>query len=92
MSGRTHSSSLLDEVRQAIRDCGLSLNQLGQLAGVDSGRLSRFMRGERDLTGQAISKLAEALRLKIVRPEAESGKSTVRTRITEDTVKLPKKD
>ena len=50
-------------LRQAIRECGESLNQLGDRAGLDSARLSRFMRGERDLTFEAAAKLCNALGL-----------------------------
>jgi transcriptional regulator with XRE-family HTH domain len=58
-----------ERLRQAIRDSGKPLNQLGSECGIDRGRLSRFMRGERDLTGAAIGRLAEALGLKLVAGE-----------------------
>jgi hypothetical protein len=35
--------AISDQLRQAIRDCGLSLNQIAKGAGVDQPMLSRFM-------------------------------------------------
>lgn len=58
------------QLRDAISQSGRSLNQLGQAAGVDSGRLSRFMRGERGLTSQAVTQLCQALGLKLCPDEA----------------------
>jgi len=37
-------------LRAAIQKDGRSLNKLGLAAGVNNGVLSRFMRGERDVT------------------------------------------
>jgi transcriptional regulator with XRE-family HTH domain len=61
-------NNLEEQLRAAIRECGMSLTQLGDTTGVDSGRLSRFMRGERDLTLGATTKLCEALGLRLTRP------------------------
>ena len=55
-----------EQLRQAVRATGQSLNRLAADAGLDSGRLSRFMRGERDLTFAAAAKLCECLGLKLV--------------------------
>jgi hypothetical protein len=55
--------SLADCIREAIRASGMSLNQLGRMAQSDSGRLSRFMRGERDLTLEAAGRICEVLSL-----------------------------
>jgi transcriptional regulator with XRE-family HTH domain len=50
-------------LREAIQASGLSLNQLGQRAGIDHSRLSRFVRGERDLTLDSVDKLCQVLGL-----------------------------
>jgi len=65
---------VVEQLRDAIRESGQTLTQLAKLAGLDSGRLSRFMRGERDLTFGGASKLCSALRLVLRRetPEAPS--------------------
>jgi transcriptional regulator with XRE-family HTH domain len=52
-----------DYLREAIRASGMSLNQLGRLSHVDPGRLSRFLRGERDLTLEGVCRICEALGL-----------------------------
>src|SRR5690242_3890118 len=60
---RSEGSGLVEQLREAIRESGESLNQLGERSGLDSARLSRFMRGERDLTLTAAEKLCDALGL-----------------------------
>src|SRR5437867_2822857 len=57
-----------EQIRQAIRESGRSLNQLAQACGIDSGRLSRFMRGERDLTLDGASQLCEVLGIRLTDP------------------------
>ena len=54
---------LRDQLRDAIRSSGLSLNQLGECCGVDRGRLSRFMRGERGLSLESVEVICKALGL-----------------------------
>src|SRR6266851_6757745 len=44
---------LAEQLREAIRTSGQSLTQLGKGCGIDSARLSRFMRGERGLSFEA---------------------------------------
>ncbi len=66
-----------DRLRAAIAESGLSLNQLADKTGVDSGRLSRFMRGERDLTLEAAGLLCNALGLDLEaakKPPAKAAK------------------
>jgi transcriptional regulator with XRE-family HTH domain len=64
--------SLPEQLKQAIVRSGLSLYKLGEASGVDSGRLSRFMRGERDLTLKTTAKLCDVLGLKFC-PTGEPG-------------------
>jgi transcriptional regulator with XRE-family HTH domain len=54
---------LVEQLREAIRDSGQSLNQLGKAAGVGPNQLSRFMRGERTLTLPVAEKICAALGL-----------------------------
>jgi transcriptional regulator with XRE-family HTH domain len=54
-----------EQLRQAITSSGQSLNAVASAAGLDSGRLSRFMRGERDLTFAAVARLCQTLGLKL---------------------------
>lgn len=75
MAGDDRPPELVAQLRQAIEASGQSLNQLSQVCGVDRGRLSRFMRGERDLTLFAAGRLCEVLGLKLhAAPAIESVK------------------
>ncbi|MBI1913610.1 MAG: helix-turn-helix transcriptional regulator [Planctomycetes bacterium] len=67
---------LVDELQQAIKQSGLSLNQLGKQAGVSQAQLSRFVRGERTLTLPAVAKLCVFLGLRLAkanRLDSETG-------------------
>ena len=63
-----NTRNMADVIRRTITKQGWSLNQLGIRTGVDSGRLSRFMTGSRDLTLQAAGQLVDALDLRLVEP------------------------
>jgi transcriptional regulator with XRE-family HTH domain len=56
---------LVEQLKQAINDSGKSLNQLGHAAGVSPGQLSRFVRGERNLSLEVAEKICRALRLRL---------------------------
>jgi transcriptional regulator with XRE-family HTH domain len=60
---------LVGQLREAIQASGLSLYQLGIDSGVGRDRLSRFMRGQRDLTVEAADKLCQALGLELTTRE-----------------------
>lgn len=69
--------SVIVQLRDEIRDSGQSLNELGRASGVSAGQLSRFLRGERNLTSEAIDKICRALRLelrKLTRPGQQEEK------------------
>jgi transcriptional regulator with XRE-family HTH domain len=59
---------LVDQLRRAIANCGLSLNQLADATGVHKAQLSRFMRAERSLNLTAAAKLCLHLGLHLVGP------------------------
>jgi len=52
---------LADALRRAIRESGMSFNELGRLAGVDPAQLSRFASGHRGLTVAVASRVCLAL-------------------------------
>jgi transcriptional regulator with XRE-family HTH domain len=63
MRQHAYSTQLTDQIREALGQTGRSLNQLSSQCGIDRGRLSRFLRGERDLTLTAASALCGTLGL-----------------------------
>jgi transcriptional regulator with XRE-family HTH domain len=65
MAKKKGASGLVEQLRQAIRDSGKTLMQLSKESGVDTGRLSRFMRGERNINIAAAEKICGALGLQL---------------------------
>ena len=51
------------QLKKAILKSGRSLNDIEKETGIDSGRLSRFVRGERTLTLPAAAKVCRVLKL-----------------------------
>jgi plasmid maintenance system antidote protein VapI len=68
MSKRRKAPDVADQMRQAIRGCGLSLNKLAEATGVHKAQLSRFLRSEQSLTLKAASKLCNYLGLRLTGP------------------------
>jgi transcriptional regulator with XRE-family HTH domain len=64
--------ALVDQSRQAVRDSGLSLNELARRTKVSQPQLSRFMRDERTLTLPAAARLCEVLGLTLVKGASSS--------------------
>jgi antitoxin component HigA of HigAB toxin-antitoxin module len=60
---REEVPSVVEQLKEAIRGSGRSLNQLSINSGVSSAQLSRFMQGKRSLTLPAVEKLCRTLRL-----------------------------
>jgi transcriptional regulator with XRE-family HTH domain len=58
---------MLTQIREAVRDDGRTLTEIAESSGLDAGRLSRFVRGERDLSLAAAARLCEALGFELVR-------------------------
>ena len=59
-------STLIDQIRQAIIQSDLTRYQISQQTGVDQASLSRFVHGERGLSGEAINAIGDLLNLEIV--------------------------
>jgi plasmid maintenance system antidote protein VapI len=60
------SKTVSEVIRDALRSSDESLRQIGARADVDVGRLSRFVRGQRRLTTDAVDRLCKALGLQLV--------------------------
>jgi transcriptional regulator with XRE-family HTH domain len=58
---------LVSQLREAIRESGLSLNELGRRTRVSEGQLSRFLRGDRTLTLPAAARLCDYLGMELCR-------------------------
>jgi transcriptional regulator with XRE-family HTH domain len=58
-------SGLVEQLKKAIRESGLSLAEIARLSKVDHTRLSRFVRDDRTLTLPAAQQVCDALGLRI---------------------------
>jgi transcriptional regulator with XRE-family HTH domain len=67
------SNSLTDQIREAVKNSGLSQQQICEQAGIDKGSLSRFVTGERGLSFSHLDKLAEVLGLRITTTKRKGG-------------------
>jgi plasmid maintenance system antidote protein VapI len=68
MTERRKAPDVADQMRQAIRGCGLSLNKLAEATGVNKAQLSRFLRSQQSLTLKAAVKLCNYLGLRLAGP------------------------
>ena len=60
--------ALQDQFRQAIEDSGLTLYRIAKGSGIAYQVLHRFARGERDLTLETATKLADYFGMRLTRP------------------------
>ena len=60
--------ALQDQLRQAIENSGLSLYRIAKDSGVAYQVLHRFARGERDLTLETATRLADYFGMRLTRP------------------------
>jgi DNA-binding phage protein len=65
---RDRDPDLIEQLRRAVAGCGMSMNRLGQEAGVNQAQLSRFLRSERTLTLPTAAKLCAYLGLRLTGP------------------------
>ena len=60
--------TLQGDLRKAVRDSGLTTYAIGKGAGIPLPVLYRFVSGERDLTLETASKLADYFQMRLTRP------------------------
>ena len=65
---------MVEQLRQAIRNSGQTLNELARNCDVDPGILSRFLRSERSITIDVAGRICEALGVTLAVPAAEKRK------------------
>lgn len=61
--------ALQDDLRRAIQDSGLTLYRIAKGSGIAYQVLHRFARGERDLTLETASRLADYFGMRLTRPK-----------------------
>ncbi len=61
--------ALQDQLREAIADSGLTLYRIAKDAGIAYPVLHRFASGERDLTLETASRLADYFGMRLTRPK-----------------------
>ena len=63
---KKQEATLVVQLREAIQASGRSLWDIGRAADIQPSQLSRFLRGERDLTLGTAARLFEVLDLELV--------------------------
>lgn len=69
MPAKAKPSLFSDQLRQAIRDSGLSAYALGQLAGVSRSVVCAFLDRRRGLTSESIDRIAPHIGLRVSWPQ-----------------------
>jgi hypothetical protein len=59
--------SVCDQLRDAIRNSGKTHYRVGKDAGIKPEIVARFVKGQRDITGRTLGKLAHTLGLELRR-------------------------
>ena len=58
--------TMSDQVRQAIKQCGLTRYAISKQTGLTEGALSRFMSGQRDMTLRTLETIAQVIGVRLV--------------------------
>jgi transcriptional regulator with XRE-family HTH domain len=66
---------VVEQLKEAIRQDGRSLNKIGKACGVSADQLSRFMRDKRDLTFQTVERICNELGLRLTSQRQSTGQS-----------------
>jgi transcriptional regulator with XRE-family HTH domain len=76
---------MIGQIREAIQDSGKTLVELSESTHVSPSQLSRFLRGERDLTLTSAARVCEVLGLRLVgvKPVARPAKTVKPTPTTQ---------
>ena len=76
MAMKTKQMKFTDQLRAIVEGCGKSRYQIAKETGVDESTLSRFVHGERCLSGKALDAVGACLGLKVVmeKPVTKKGR------------------
>jgi transcriptional regulator with XRE-family HTH domain len=66
MAMKAKRTKFTDQLRAIVEGCGKSRYQIAKETGIDESTLSRFVHGERCLSGKALDALGACLGLKVV--------------------------
>ncbi len=58
--------TMSDQVRQAIKQCGLTRYAISKQTSLTEGALSRFMSGQRDMTLRTLETIAQVIGVRLV--------------------------
>lgn len=58
--------ALTEQIREAVRESGLTQGAISERAGITSSRLSQFMTGARDMNGRSLDKIASVAEVRAV--------------------------
>lgn len=61
----SNKTSLSEYLRQRIRDCGASQQDIANETGIDPGQISRFQRGERGVNIETVERLLDFFDLEV---------------------------
>ncbi len=73
---KKQANRLSDEIRAAIKNCGMSRYRIAKETGIDPAALCRFAQGKMGLTIDTLDKLAECIGLHVLsehKPRAKKG-------------------
>ncbi len=67
--------TLTEQLRAAVKNCGMTLGELRAATGIDRAALSRFINGHRGVSMEAMDALGVLLGLRIVanKPKTKKG-------------------
>jgi len=70
------SKLITEQIRQAIKDCGITRYRIAQERGISESTLSQFFNGNRGLSMEALDAIGQYLELEVVfrRPPTKKGK------------------
>jgi transcriptional regulator with XRE-family HTH domain len=63
---KKQANKLTEQLRAAVKNCGMTLGELTKATDIDKAALSRFLNGHRGVSMEAMDALGELLGLRIV--------------------------
>ena len=83
-------SELVDGLRKAIIDSGLTHYAIGKASGVDTAIIDRFVSGERDIRLETAGRIAESLGYRLAQVESDKSARTATKKMAKRTTPTKK--